>query len=185
MANSFSISIVGADEPGIIATVSDVLLKLECNLADTNMSVLSGNFAMVLIVQAPEGLKRERLESELNEATTRFNLLISVQRLVETWRPRLFASDARMKRESAMITVYGADRPGIVHSVTSAIASLGSNIVDFRTEQFNTGHDLYSLFMEVSLPDEVSREQLERAIEPVRANFGVQVSIQTAQTVEL
>ncbi len=48
-----------------------------------------------------------------------------------------------------MVSVHGADRPGIVHRVGAAIAAAGGNITDLSTR---LAGDLYVLVAEVDLP---------------------------------
>lgn len=177
---NFGISVVGRDGPGIIAAISKVLYELDCNLADTNMSVLSGNFAMVLVAQAPESLSVERLRHELALTTKRFNVLVSVQQLVETAEPA-----SAQATERALVSLYGADRPGIVQGVTSAIAATASNVVDLRTQKTSQPNSLYTLVMEVDLAPGVTPPSLDKRLKAVAREFGVDLSVQNLAAAEL
>lgn len=182
MANVFAVSVVGCDEPGIIASVSRVLFDLDCNLADTNMSVLNGRFAMILIVQAAEGLTAERVSRELGHVTKRFELVVFVQPLRDAGVP---GGRERERSGSVMVSVYGADAPGIVQSVTAAIAATGSNITDLRTQQFNAQNALYALFMDVELAAGASRDTLTAALRPIARQYGVEVNVNAVEGTEL
>ena len=46
----FSLSVVGRDRPGIVAEVSRVLFELGCNIEDSTCTILSGQFAMILVI---------------------------------------------------------------------------------------------------------------------------------------
>lgn len=179
MTHSYALSAVGTDEPGIIAAITQALLDLDCNLADISMSVLSGHFAMVVMVQAPGPLSQERLEAELGRVTHGFQLMFAVQRLEGNALPR--SASRRSPEEAAMVTVYGGDRPGIVHGVTQAIAGIQSNIVDLRTQCFNENSANYALFLEVNLAAGQSRDSLAAALHGVARCFGVQVQVQAVQ----
>lgn len=176
----FGISIVGRDEPGIIAAVSKVLLGLECNLADANMSVLNGNFAMVLMAQAPRELGIERLRYELALVTKRFELLVSVQSL-----EALPARQVHHSNEIAMVSVYGADRPGIVFAVTSTIAASGSNIVDMRTQKSESINSIYTLFIEVELASSVTVDHLATQLRSTVREFEVEIAVKGIFQAEL
>ena len=52
----FAVSAIGRDRPGIVAAVSRVLLDLEGNVEDSQMSILRGHFAVMLIVALPSGV---------------------------------------------------------------------------------------------------------------------------------
>ena len=62
-----------------------------------------------------------------------------------------------------MITVYGADHPGIVRSVSAVLAGHGANITDLQTRLTGEGDSaLYVMFLEVELrADSVDRLQRE------------------------
>ena len=44
------ISALGDDRPGIVNDLSTVILEYGCNIADSRMSVLGGEFALILLV---------------------------------------------------------------------------------------------------------------------------------------
>jgi glycine cleavage system transcriptional repressor len=46
----FAVTAIGADRPGIVAAVSNVLLDHEGNIEDSQMTILCGRFTMMLIV---------------------------------------------------------------------------------------------------------------------------------------
>ncbi len=62
-----AVTAVGADRPGIIARVTGVLLEHGGNLEDATMTILRGQFAMMLLVDAD--VAPDTLERDLAEAT--------------------------------------------------------------------------------------------------------------------
>ena len=46
-------SALGKDRPGIVDELSKSIYDLECNIADSRMTVLGGEFAILLLVEAP------------------------------------------------------------------------------------------------------------------------------------
>ena len=70
----FSLSAVGVDRPGIVAAVSGVLADHGCNLEDSTMSILQGQFAILLVVSAPEGVDAPGLEAAFAPVAERFGL---------------------------------------------------------------------------------------------------------------
>ncbi|HEX8834240.1 MAG TPA: ACT domain-containing protein, partial [Abditibacteriaceae bacterium] len=59
------ITAVGADQPGMAHAVVSRLAEAGCNIEDTTMTRLSGEFAMILIVSPPEGVAVENLQQLL------------------------------------------------------------------------------------------------------------------------
>ena len=103
-----AVSAIGVDRPGIVAAVTGVLVDRGCNLEDTSMSILRGHFAMTLVVSAPDGTEAPEMEGALTAATAALELVVVVRPLDE-------AVAAAPTGEEWTVSVYGADRPGIVH----------------------------------------------------------------------
>ena len=45
----FAVTAVGADRPGIVAAVTGAFAEHGCNLEDSSMTILRGQFAMMLV----------------------------------------------------------------------------------------------------------------------------------------
>ena len=81
-----------------------------------------------------------------------------------------------------MLSVHGADRPGIVAAVTRMIASAGGTITDLTTR---LSGGLYVLTAEVELPPAAELEMLNRALEITAEELGVGVTLRPAESDEL
>ena len=136
-----AVTAVGADQPGIIARVTEVLLAHDGNLADSTMTILGGQFAIVLLVDTAAA--PAALEAALIEATADLGLVVAV-------RPVGPGHDS--PPATHMVSVYGADRPGIVHAVTAALAQHEINITDLETAVVEGEEPVYVMLLEVSLP---------------------------------
>lgn len=171
---SFAITSIGADQPGIVAAVTGVLLEHGCNLEDTAMSILRGQFAMVMIVAAPDGTDAAMLERALVSETATLDLVTTVRRLHE------HAAEGMPAGDVCTVVVYGPDHPGIVHLVAERLASLGVNIVDVTTRV--SGHDdaLYTMVMEVVLPSGLDAPAVESALTEAAAADGLTVRVTPA-----
>lgn len=157
----FAVTSIGRDRPGIVAAISGALHELQGNIEDSRMAILGGHFAVMLIVELPAEVGAERLEARLGEIGAELGLdAIAVNEV---------APAAETSRPTHVVSVYGADHPGIVHAVSAALAELGVNITDLQTRA-TKGADrpLYAMLMEVSLggaePDRV-RDALRAAAE--------------------
>ena len=76
------------------------------------------------------------------------------------------------KRRSVayLLSVHGADRPGIVSAVTAQVAAVGGNITDLTTRL--TG-DLYVLLAEVDLPEALDHALFTAHLRALRAGLPV------------
>ena len=117
------LTLVGADQAGIVAAVTDVLYKQGCSLAQASMMRLGANFAIMLRVAHDE---EKDLHKILNEICENMSLHLHIDEDVNT--------DGLNPDPDVQVTVYGADRNGIVAQVTSALAEAGLNIIDLQTD---------------------------------------------------
>lgn len=166
----FAVTCVGADRPGIVAAVTGVLVDHGCNLEDTSMSILRGHFAMMLVVDGPVGLDAATVEAALAESATRLDLVVAVRAIddgVPTSPPG----------EPWSVSVYGSDRPGIVHRFASLLADAGVNVVDLDTRMIG-GPDrpVYVMVLEVTLPLALDADDLAQRLQALATELGVSCS---------
>jgi glycine cleavage system transcriptional repressor len=164
--NALAVTAIGADRPGIVAAVTGVLLDEGCNLQDTAMSILRGQFAMVLVVAAPDGVDAARLERAIGERTAGFDLLLAVRTLHDT-------HESAAPIETWTAVVHGADQPGIVHAVAAALATLDVNILDLTTRVAESTPPIYSMLVELALPPGVDPAAVTAALDRVAADLDV------------
>jgi glycine cleavage system transcriptional repressor len=170
----FAVSCIGADRPGIVAAVTGVLVDHGCNLEDTSMSILRGHFAMMLVVAGPDGLAAAALESALAEASGRLEL-VTVVRAIDDDVP------SSPPGEAWSVSVYGADRPGIVHRFTSLLADAGVNVVDLDTRVIGgADRPVYAMVLDVTLPPGLAGPELADRLAALAADVGVECTIRPA-----
>jgi len=171
----YAVSAVGADRPGIVAAVTGVFLEHGCNLEDTSMTILRGHFAMMLVVAAPADLTQDALEGALAGPASAFELVVAV-RAIDDDIPRSPEGD------SWTVSVYGADRPGIVHRVASLLADNGVNIVDLSTRVIgDRERPVYAMILEVTLPAGADTTTLRSNLAGLAADLGVECSLHPSE----
>lgn len=160
-----AVAALGPDRPGVVAALTEVLLAGSGNLEDASMHQLSGQFAMTLVVDVPGDAASVR--AELEPVGERLGLLISVREVVDA------LPDA--PGDSYVVSVHGADRPGIVHRVAGAIAVAGGNITDLSTR---LAGGLYVLVAEIDLASDPAA--LADALSALGAELGVDAHLRPA-----
>ncbi len=155
-----ALTVLGHDRPGIIAEVTGALADLGGNLEDSSMTLLRGHFAWTLIVDTD----RSADEIESRVASLRDEgLVVSVLPVPE--RQPDSASG-----QSFLLSVHGADRPGIVSAVTRVVADHGGNVTDLTTR---LGTNLYLLTAEVELPADADLDSLNMQLHSTAEAIGV------------
>lgn len=165
-----AVTVVGSDRPGIIADVTAVLAGLGGNLEDSTMTILRGHFAMMLIVSGVPAA--ETVEASLAGLTADGRLLVTAREV----RPE---PDATPTGPAHVLTVHGADRPGIVSSITRVLADAGGNITDLSTRLSGS---LYLLVAEVDLPTSVDETALAERLAAVGRSLGVEAQLRAASS---
>jgi len=178
----FSLSVVGKDRPGIVAEVSRVLYELGCNIQDSTCTILSGQFAMILVIFHREYDSVSQVDTFFDSLRKNMGLTISLHALEEEEISRQEGYDGR----SHIISVYGADRPGIVHAVASELARQRVNITDMNTQVVGSeDRPVYVMILEADIPDSVDLKELERAFERIRKELSISISMRPIESVEL
>ncbi|HVB01378.1 MAG TPA: ACT domain-containing protein [Acidimicrobiales bacterium] len=163
----FSLHAIGTDRPGIVAGVTGVLAKAGCNLEDSRMAILHGQFAIMLIVEAPLLLSLEQLEESFREVQEKLDLLIVLRLLPEH-------PTTKEPGDTIAVSVHGADRPGIVSLIATRVAELGGNIIDLATHRMEE-HDgaSYVLLLSIETSPACTEEILSRELDIVARQLGV------------
>jgi glycine cleavage system transcriptional repressor len=133
------------------------------------MSILRGHFAVMLIVHVPDGADEEELASRLGGVRDELGLEAI------TFNP-IDQVAATTPAATHVLTVYGADHPGIVAGVSATLAELGVNITDLETRLTQTDSPLYMMVMELALGD-VSAAKVEEALRETAGRAEVEFSL--------
>ncbi len=165
-----AITAVGADRPGIVAGLAEALLGVGANLEDCRAALLRGSFAMVMAVAVPDEIGPEAARAALAPAADRLGL-------------GLWVGEAEPARdgppgERCVLSVYGADHPGIVHAAAAALARRGVNIVDLSSRLVGDP-PIFVLGIEADLPPGLSAADLEAALRPLAEEQNVEVHLQS------
>jgi len=168
--NILAVTVLGHDRPGIIANVTEVLAGLGGNLEDSSMTLLRGHFAMTLVVSCQTGA--ESAEAALVAALAGTGLVVSVLALAGDRTPAQVGP-------SYVLTVHGADRPGIVSAVAGLVASYGGNVTDLTTRLAGS---LYVLVAEVEMPLHAEVDALTVRLDELAAGLGVEARLRAADT---
>ncbi len=126
MEKSFAVlTAVGHDRVGIVDDIAGMVAERACNIEDSRMAVLGGEFAVIMLVSGePAAVKG--LAAGLPGSGSALGLR------VECGMTR--APDRGEKGRPYVLEVVSLDTPGIVHAVTARLRKLGVNIGSLETE---------------------------------------------------
>ena len=150
---------VGKDRVGIVDDLSAAILGTGCNIEESKMALLGGEFASILLISGEEQ-SIERLSNELPALGERVALSIELKNTVPL----------RQNAESRpyLLESVSLDTPGIVHGVTSILRREGINIEDLETETGAapwTGAPMFVMKARIAIPAGLSVRKLRAELD--------------------
>ena len=176
MSKRLAVALIGQDRPGIVATLTGWLLDAGCNLEDVATGILSGHFAIMLVAAAPDDLDADAARAALEALGSSGGFTTAV------WE---ISGDTATDHPTHVITLYGRDRPGIVHAVASLMAELGINICDMTCRLHHSDGELYVVTLEVHVPDGIQQAEVERQVAHAAARLEFDSSLRLIEQAEL
>lgn len=147
--NYLVISALGKDRSGIVDEFSKAILDIGCNITDSRMTVLGGEFAILLMVEGNWNTLG-RLEAAIPALEQQLDLTIIVKR-----------TEGRDRSDPSLpyvVDVVSLDHPGIVHQLANFFSKRKINIEDMATTSYaapHTGTVMFSVHMTVGIPADI------------------------------
>jgi len=178
MSKKFLLTAFSKDRPGIVADLSRVIYENGCNLEESSMTNLAGEFAILLLLSVPAGnLKdaEEKLSTECRRLEREKGITAFIRPIdLETQKKK---TDILTKT----IHVEGLDQAGIVYKVSSFLADRGINIATLHTERRlspESGAAIYAMTITVELPSQVSLQPVEDGLAQIGDQLNVDVTFE-------
>lgn len=170
MQHWYMLTVVGTDQPGIVAALTEALYRGGGNLGEASMVRLGGNFTIMLMVQSAAG--SAPLRALVEGAIRQFDLHVHIDEIQAQLHQHL--------EPNVRVVVHGADRAGIVAEVTGALARAGLNILDLDSEVGGTEtQPIYIMLLQGYVAGGTAA--LEPALADVRKS-GVEVQLTSIDT---
>jgi glycine cleavage system transcriptional repressor len=147
--NYLVIAASGEDKVGLVDRLSGRIADSGCNIEESRMAVLGGQFALIMLVSGPWHAL-SRLEAQVPALGKQLELTIILER-TQKREPRLAAIPYSVE-------VVTMNHPGIVRSLSSFFARNGINIEELQTSTYSaaqTGTPMFSVVMTVGVPANV------------------------------
>jgi glycine cleavage system transcriptional repressor len=170
MSNWYMLTLVGKDQPGIVAKLTRVLFESGCNLGETSMIRLGASFTVMMMVEG--GGSEHDLRAALQPVVKSLQLVLHIDAIEAGFHQRPVPD--------VCIVVYGADRAGIVADVTGKAADAGLNILDLESEVGGTEADPIYVLQILGVAGQ-GVEALQSALAPLQAD-GVRIDVRPIDT---
>ncbi|HEX3573958.1 MAG TPA: ACT domain-containing protein [Rhodopila sp.] len=152
---SLILTVVGPDRPGLVRVLAEAVAAHDGSWLESRMARLAGQFAGIVLVEAPESLLDDLrgLESQ--------GLRITVQS--GSSATAAVATEPRLTLE-----VVGNDRPGIVRDISQVLAANAVNIEELTTNTASgsfSGESLFRVTALVRAPDAAAVDAVRAGLE--------------------
>ncbi|MBC7544880.1 MAG: ACT domain-containing protein [Candidatus Sericytochromatia bacterium] len=164
----FMVTAVGSDRPGIVAAVTTPLADLGCNLEDSSSTILRGHFAMMVVVSGPESLSADALAEAIRKHAAPLGVTVTVG-------PVTLAEAG--PEANHLLSVYGADRPGIVRDIAQFLAERQIDITDLQSRLIGRRTPLYVALVEIAVPAGQDMTALQTAVRDLGEHFDVEITL--------
>ena len=162
------LTVIGEDKPGLVEKLAQTIAAHDGNWLDSRMAHLAGKFAGVLRVSLPP-----TSVDPLVQALERLGA-DGLKIVCET------GSEARDRPRAVRLELLGADHPGIVRDISTALARRRVNVEDLHTGRADapmSGDKLFQATARLHLPPELSLDDLRRELESVAQDLMVDVTL--------
>lgn len=170
----YALTFFSEDKPGIVADVSQILFDQGINIEDSSSTLLRGFFSMILLVSHDKDLSKSEIKEKfihLNDISVRVK---RVNKLIK-----------KQEADTYVISVYGADKPGLVYHVSSSLSKNSINIIDLQTKVAGKeDRPVYIMVFEVTVPESIENNQWIDDLSAISKEMGTDVNIRHIETYE-
>jgi len=167
--NSFLVmTVLGADRPGLVRSLADLVAGHGGNWLDSRMARLAGQFAGIVRVECAN--------DQVNSLLAALEALGSEGLTVQAVREE---ATEIATQHTITVEVIGNDRPGIVKELAVAIISAGGNVEELVTGLESapmSGQLMFRAQVLISLAEGLETQQLVTAIESLGGDLTVDIT---------
>ena len=169
----YALSFVNTDSKGIVAETTKVLFNNGFNLADSSSTLLHGVFSMIFIVTSDKNYSEQQIKDMFKNIRSHMEV---------------FKFDKKPEIKDGVhysISVYGADKAGIVHAITEDLSNHNLNIIDLQTKITDSSQKVYIMMLEVVAENEDNESSWQESLKKTAKDINTQINIKKIEFYEL
>lgn len=168
MIKSIVITLIGDDRPGIVESISKIIVNHQGEWVESRLVNLSGKFAGVLRANIPEQ-QCDAFTAALEAGTEGLNISIEKVQVQST-----------EKGKSYKLELVGQDRPGIIHRISSALVNNGATVDEMESEVVEasmSGEKLFKANIILCLAEGYTIDRLNAELEDLANELIVDIEL--------
>jgi len=170
MNKSIVISVLGNDSPGLVKSLSKIIVAHKGQWIESKMTSLAGKFAGILRVDLPAN-ELENFKQELLNAK-QLGLRVLFEEVSENAN--------KVIQNQFEIELIGQDQPGIIHRISSALAQINANVDELETEIIEasmSGEHLFKANIKVHISANVPVREIRAILEELANELIVDIEL--------
>lgn len=174
MKRWFALSAIGADRPGIVADLAELIYECDCNLEDSSMTILGSEFAVLLLLTGEGDDTAERLSAGCKRLEWEKRLTVFFRPLEGEPVPY----KASQRASAWTLQAVGVDKAGIVAKVARCLADHEINIREMSTQsrpEPGTGTPIYTMRMLLDVPAAVDEGKLRSRLDATASELHIEL----------
>jgi glycine cleavage system transcriptional repressor len=140
------VSVLAEDRPGILHDLARAVKDCGCNVVESRMTILGGEFSMLLLVSGNWNTVT-KLEAALPKLEKSLKLTLASRRTSER--------EPRGDLLPYAVDVVCLDQPGIIFNLANFFSERNIGVADLSTRSYNaahTGAPMFAVQMSVNIP---------------------------------
>jgi glycine cleavage system transcriptional repressor len=171
--NKVLISILGQDQPGIVARVAGLIFSRDGNIENVSQTLLQSMFGALLIVAVPDAETPQALQEALQATCASLNLFVHVEPYIAP------ANIVKPLVQPYIVTAIGPDRPGLVQEVAAQLALHDVNITNMQAIFKGGSKPLDNLMIfEVDVPKHTVMNDLRASLRDIAQRRSLEIKVQ-------
>jgi glycine cleavage system regulatory protein len=171
MLTNLVMTLIGADQPGLVQLVAASVADHGGNWLESRMSHLGGQFAGIVRVEAPAGRAGELVRALQRLESDGLRIVVQTE------------PGPAPKGGGALATleIVGLDRPGILRGISAALAAHRVNVEELASECVSApmgGGNLFQARATVLVPEKTNLAALRADLEKIAADLMVDLKLQ-------
>jgi glycine cleavage system regulatory protein len=163
---------VGADQPGVLETLSQTVAAHGGNWLESRMSELAGQFA---------GIVKVEVKAEQTQALRSALLGLSAHQLSVVVADDARGEESKLGFRQLRLRILGNDRPGIVREVSHALAARRINVSAMDTNIRSapmSGDQLFEATAQIQVPQTSDLDELNTQLDAIADALTVQIDLE-------
>ena len=159
MKQQLIVTILGANNVGILSEIANCVLESGCNILDSRQAIYGQDFSLTMIVEGTQS-GVSRAEVRIPAACHKLDLLSLCKRTKQHCKQNL--------ERLIDVEIAGVDTPGVIQKVTTLLAQFDAVIRAFRQRRFKDealDSDMIKIKLVTSVPSETDLDLFQREFE--------------------